>query len=313
MAESETTDVFVPAGFERRQEGDTLLIVRRELADPVQRALSPLHQAWSRIAQRRFTARGRAGVATFQLGKDQPAMMVRRYFHGGLFASVGRDLYFGPDRAINELISAETAHAAGVRTPTAIGILGRRAAGPFWRLAFLSSEIADSEDLVHYACRLGEYPAETAAMEKRGVLREAAQQIRKMHDAGVFHADLHLKNLLLKRRVSGPPEVYVIDFDGSTVGAPLDVAQREKNLKRLARSVRKIRVADAVLTAWDRLRFLREYLHDRPEKRQLMRLWARRLADSGKSHEIWWTMTAAQRTLKGDKVGRIGGLRRTAR
>ena len=107
------------------------------------------------------------------------------------------------DRALTELIVAESAKRGGVRTPDPSACSRQRMYGPLWRLAFLSAEVTESEDLIHYCCRLSEYPPETAALEKRGVIREAAEQIRKMHDLGIHHADLHLKNLLLRRRADG--------------------------------------------------------------------------------------------------------------
>lgn len=300
----------VPPGFQRMQERSAVLIVRQEYAEAVHRALAPLHQAWARIAQRRFSARGRAGIVAFPLGAAQPTMVVRRYVHGGLFAGIGRDLFWGTDRAVEELVVATAAKTGGVRTPEPIGVIGQKDTGPFWRLAFLSVEIPDSEDLIHYACRLAEYPEETAAVEKRGVLVEAARQIRKMHDLGIFHADLHLKNLLFQRRATATPQVYVIDFDKATIGPPLSDEQRLRNLKRLARSVRKVRVADQVLTTWDRLRFLRAYVQGQPDARRLMRRWAKGLASSGRSHEIWWTLTASQRTLRGDRIATVRSIRR---
>ena len=188
-------------------------------------------------------------------------------------------------------------------------MLGRRAHGPLWQLAFLSRAIVDSEDLIHYCCRLGDYPEETAAKEKRGAIREAALQIRRMHDIGIHHGDLHLKNLLLRRKAAGTPEVYVIDFDRASIGPPLDVDQRLGNLKRLARSVRKTRVADAVLSDRDRLRFLHVYLRGVPDSRRLLREWARKLATAGKGHGIWWYFVGARRDMRGDRIGRRSSLR----
>lgn len=291
-----------PAGFLRIQEGRFLLVVREELAKAVCNVFAPFHQAWTRISQRRFSAHGRAGVVSLPLGQGRPDIIVRRYVHGGILAGIGKDLYRGPQRAINELAVAEVARLGRVRVPKPVGILGERAKGPFWKLAYLSVEIDNSEDLVHYCCRLSDYPPETAALEKRGVLREAALQIRRMHDAGILHGDLHLKNLLLQRREVGTPEVFIIDFDKAGLGSSLNLQQRLGNLKRLARSVRKLRVADAALTAWDRLRFLREYLRGRSDARRLLRLWAKKLAASGRTHEIWWVATGARRTLRGDRI-----------
>ena len=297
----------VPAGFRCIEERTAFLLVRQEWAEPVRKALGPFHHAWTRFGQRRFTARGRAGIVSLPLGGNLAPMMIRRYMHGGLFAPIGREFYFGPSRAVTELTVAEAARRGGVKTATAIGVFCEQVQGPLWRLAYLSSEVSDSEDLVHYCCRLADYPAETAAMEKRGVICEAARQIRKMHDLGIMHGDLHLKNLLLRRRESDTPEVYVIDFDRAALGPAIDTGMRLRNLKRLARSVRKVRVADAVLTAWDRLRFLRTYLHGRPEARQLLEQWAAKLHSGGAGHELWWAVTRQPRGLRGDRVGRRTG------
>jgi hypothetical protein len=313
MDRSQQSPTAAPSGYTRFEEGDALLVVKAEYADAVRRIFSPLYQAFARIGQRRFTARGRSGIVTFPLGQGFPPMVVRRYVHGGFFANIGRDLHWNPERGLQELRVALAAHAAEIKTAEPLGILAQKAWGPFWRMAFLSVEISNSEDMIHYCCRLAEYPAETAAREKRGVLTEAAGQIRRMHDRGIHHADLHLKNLLLRRLEVGTPEVFVIDFDKATLGPELDANQRLNNLKRLARSARKVRVAAEVLTAWDRLRFLRAYLKGHPQSRQLMRQWARKLARSGSAHEVWWTATGAQRTLRGDRVKLAVGLRKSKR
>lgn len=298
------SEFHVPPGFTEIRERNTRLIVRAEMAEAVAKALHPLHQAWVRFAQRRFTAQGRAGVVSVPLGDDYPSLIVRRYRHGGLLAGLLRSLYIGPDRAVMELAVSETARLGGMRTPRAVGVLVSRVLGPFRRLAIMTEEISDSEDLVHYCCRLNDYPPETAALEKRGAIREAARQIRKMHDIGIVHADLHLKNLLLRRRSTETPEMYVIDFDRAFVTARLTPKQRLRNLKRLARSVRKVRVADAVLTAWDKIRFLRAYLEGMPDGRKRLRIWARKLAKSGIRREVWWAVTRAKRNIRGDGLGR---------
>ena len=298
----ETSEFIMPSGYECLHERRVALVVRREWAQAARKALSPLPHAWEKIRLRTFTARGRAGIVSFPLGDTGATMMVRRYMHGGLLAAVTRDLYFGPERALEELDVAEVAHKGGVRTTEPLGVLLQEESGPFWRLAYLSMEVGNSEDLIHYCCRLTDYPPETAALEKRGVIREAARQIRKMHDIGIFHGDLHLKNLLLQRQASDTPKVYIIDFDRAKAGPSLSVEERFKNLARLARSIRKVRVANTLLTTWDRLRFLREYVRGMPDERALMRRWARKLAVSGRSHEIWWTATRAQRALRGDRI-----------
>lgn len=298
-------DTLLPPGFHEVREGGARLAVRDELLEPVRKALGPLYHAWSRIAQRRFTASGRSGVVSFPLGNEAGNLMVRRYAHGGLLAGILKDLYLGPGRAYMELAVSEAARLGGVRTPKAVGALAIRARGPFWRLAFMTREVSDSEDLVHFCCRLNDYPPETAGREKRGVIREAARQVRRMHDLGILHADLHLKNLLLRRREDGPPQVHVIDFDRAALHPELSPEQRLRNLKRLARSVRKVRVADAVLTDRDKIRFLRYYLSGAPDAEDRARLWMRKLARAGRGREVWWAATRAKRGIRGDRIGNI--------
>lgn len=295
----------IPPRFAQVTELGARLVVREEMVVAVTEALRPLHGAWKRLSRGNFAAIGRAGVVSIGLAGGRPNLIVRRYVHGGLLARITRSLYFGAERAIMELAVSEAARTGGVCTAKAVGILVTPCFGPFRRLAWISEEISDSEDLVHYCCRLNDYPPETAALEKRGVINEAAKQIRKLHDLGIFHADLHLKNLLLRRREMETPAVYIIDFDRASMPGALSAGQRLRNLKRLARSVRKVRVAQQVLSDWDRLRFLRAYLRGMPEARKLFRKWAHKLAHTGSGREAWWTLTRTQRVLRGDQVGRL--------
>jgi 3-deoxy-D-manno-octulosonic acid kinase len=72
------------------------------------------------------------------------------------------------------------------------------------------------------------------------VFAAVAQAIRHMHDAGIFHADLNLTNLLVRTDTTSP-DVRIIDFDrGRVYPQPLSHSQREKNLRRLRRSWRKL-------------------------------------------------------------------------
>src|SRR5262249_19449755 len=74
---------------------------------------------------------------------------------------------------------------------------------------------------------------------RRALATAVARAVAGMHRAGVFHADLNLTNL-----VTGPAPglaVTVLDFDRARVGrAPLGRGARQRNLRRLARSLRKL-------------------------------------------------------------------------
>jgi hypothetical protein len=61
--------------------------------------------------------------------------------------------------------------------------------------------------------------------------------LRRMHEVGLAHADLHLGNLLLRRAEPASPQAFVIDLDRAELGGePLSLGRRMKDLQRLERS-----------------------------------------------------------------------------
>ena len=69
--------------------------------------------------------------------------------------------------------------------------------------------------------------------------------MRRFHDAGGRHADLHVKNLLL-RETPRAPDAIVIDLDRGAIGAAPAPARRARELGRLWRSLAKRGVAAQV-------------------------------------------------------------------
>jgi len=74
----------------------------------------------------------------------------------------------------------------------------------------------------------------------RGALAaRAGRAVARLHDAGVYHADLNLTNLLVGPVASD--DVVVVDFDRARVRqGPLGRRARRRNLARLARSLAKL-------------------------------------------------------------------------
>src|SRR5574337_1208829 len=88
---------------------------------------------------------------------------------------------------------------------------------------------------------LKESPSRFIQKSKKSVIYALVRLIRNMHDAGIYHADLHLKNILLKGDSNGEFNAYIIDLDKSVVLNELNIDQRIKNLLRLDRSIEKLR------------------------------------------------------------------------
>ena len=157
--------------------------------------------------------------------------VVRRYHRGGVMQRVNRSRYFGGNRAFDELRATERARTGGVRTARIVAAIEHpRTVGYTAMLATLL--IPGARDA---ALWLG---AET---EHDPMLRDAGHQLAAMHAAGVSHPDVNLRNLLVADR-DGAPEVWLLDFDKARVyDGPLTRTRRAVDLRRLARSARKLR------------------------------------------------------------------------
>jgi len=88
------------------------------------------------------------------------------------------------------------------------------------------------------------------------VWRAVANSLRQLHREGVYHTDLNLKNILVRREVDGVKS-YIIDFDKAVLflgRVPPRLAER--NLDRLLRSVCKLDPTRKYISETDWNRFV---------------------------------------------------------
>jgi 3-deoxy-D-manno-octulosonic acid kinase len=158
--------------------------------------------------------------------------VLRSYRRGGFAARVARETYLGLGaRPFRELIVTTEARRRGVAAPE---VLAARVEGRLaYRGAIVTAEIAGTVTLLE-ALRQADDGA-----RRRALASGAGQVVAAMHRAGVSHADLNLTNLLAPAR--GAVEVTVLDFDRARLASgPLGARARRRNLRRLARSLRKL-------------------------------------------------------------------------
>lgn len=211
---------FVPM-----QDGRTRLLVRRGWEDAAEHLSDP-----DQLRADETVSGGREAhpVATLPNGAR---VVVRGYRRGGMMRLVNRALYFGGNRAFDELRAAERARAGGVRTPLVIAAIERPARMAGYRAWLATELVPGGRDLAAWLAE------ETDDAKRAAVIGEGARQIALMHAAGVAHPDLNLRNLL----VAGDGEVWLLDFDKAAGSAtPVSAARRERDLRRLARSARKL-------------------------------------------------------------------------
>ena len=155
-----------------------------------------------------------------------PAVL-RRYLRGGMVARVNKDryLYRGAEasRPFREFDVLRRMAADGLRVPAPLAALCRRD-GAFYRAALLTRRIAPAK-------ALPECFADPAFDWRR-----LGCELRVFFDAGMDHADLNARNILIHGDTG---DAWVIDLDASsyTPGRPVDGAGQ---LARLKRSLEKL-------------------------------------------------------------------------
>jgi hypothetical protein len=257
----------VPQGYAVHRVAATWLVLDTALS----RDLVGLRLADPAVRERLFARaqqRGRGRTPTVQLGQGR-SLVLRRYRHGGLLRWLTGNLLWGPTRALWELEVTARAERSLAPVPHVACVVAWPAAGPLWSALIGTVEVEDGEELLGWMRRTREAPARIA------IARHVGEATRRLHDAGIEHRDLQLRNILVRRAEEHAPEaprIVVIDLDGASYhgsgGVP--VVRRAQNLGRLARSVIKLGLWDDAIGPRERAAFLSGYLRrDRSLRREL--------------------------------------------
>ena len=192
---------------------------------------------------------GREPIRSVTLGDGETAL-IRSYHHGGALRLLTRRAFFTwPPRPFRELAITEELRRRGIPTVAVCAACVEPIWGPFYNGWLATRRLDGAHDL---------WTALTGSLMERGEMesmwRAVADSLRCLHREGVYHTDLNLKNILV-RRESGAVKGYIIDFDKAVLflgRVPARIAQ--KNLDRLLRSVRKLDPERKYVseTDWDR-------------------------------------------------------------
>lgn len=227
---SERPGKTIPAGFEKVVPGPGLTMMVAHGVDGVGLASRILDPA-GRVPARHF---GRAGLHAVALADGGDAL-VRSYRHGGWLRGLTRDWFISrPPRPFAELAVTAAARERGLATVEIVAALVAHGVGPWYRGWLVTRELKGADTL--WGALRGGIPVERMQV----LLRRVGRTLRLMHEVGVEHADLNLRNILVVHGTPAP-EVYIIDFDKARLyPGHVPAARGRRNLRRLLRSVNKL-------------------------------------------------------------------------
>ena len=193
----------------------------RPMTEPVARIFDPAH--WqARGALREFAA-GRGSIQLIEDGSR--SWVLRRYLRGGFAARFARDLYLwlGEERtrSFRELRLLDRLRALGLPVPPPVAARYRRS-GPVYRAELITERLAGARSMEDVLSAGPMADSRWAAI---------GRCLKRFHDAGVQHADLNARNVMLGEAL----EVWVLDFDRGRLRRP--GAWSRSVLDRLARSL----------------------------------------------------------------------------
>jgi 3-deoxy-D-manno-octulosonic acid kinase len=232
----------LPPGFRRRQAGPRVAVVSAALEAAV-RELGLLEPGG---LERLLTpgangapGPGRARNAVVSLPGREDRLHLRPFRHGGALAGILGDRLPGLGRPLAELAANSQLAAAGAPVPRPALVIGRRRGPGMWTAAIGTLH---EENACSAADLLSKWPEPERL---RQLAAAAGTSLRRFHDAGGRHADLHVGNLLV-REDGARGRVLLVDLDRARVASPVPARRRMAEIMRLYRSLLKRRLSHAL-------------------------------------------------------------------
>jgi hypothetical protein len=259
-------NIRIPPSFFLIKKGQVVILLKEEYKDVLlKQGIDVLKIFLKNSSQFSYHLKGRTLHPSIPL-EDGKRMVLRQYSHGGLLRTITGNLYFFGARSFRELALTEEIRSCEISTILPIGAIHHRIFFLFYQAYFLSLEVPNAIDLIQYFQKMGVRPHRENLSSKRKIIRSAGLLIRQFHQAGFFHGDLQLKNILI-----AGDRLLLIDFDRSYRKQSLSLQEKMRNLLRLNRSVEKWIQQGLSLTRTDRWRFFLAYAGDDRKIREAMR------------------------------------------
>ncbi len=256
--EPERRELNPPPGYQMTSQDGLKIVFREGYAESFDGFTLPDTSSGEHGGANR---QGRGELIPMSLaGASGERALVRRCLRGGLLGRLLKDLYLGgkSPRPLRELEVSQYARSQGIPTPEILAVAIERVGPFFYRGAVVVREISPGSDLQAELLAIGCNGPPSQMLRKRRLISLLGELVAKMHAAGIWHADLHLKNVLAADE-GGEPKLHLLDLDAASVRNPLPDLGARMNLLRLYRSVEKVNRINTIITRTDRLRFARAY------------------------------------------------------
>ena len=136
---------------------------------------------------------------------------------------------FIPSKAVRSLKTALALGKIGVPTPRPIGLFEIRSKFRAIEASSFVTEFCPYDfSLMDLVLSARDHPERKEVI--KGLLPFLARDVRRMHDAGIVHNDLHDGNVLVVN--TDPPVLYYIDLNRARIKKTLSVRERVKDLAR---------------------------------------------------------------------------------
>lgn len=250
-------------GFRVHRVGSRIVVV----AAGMEPAIAPLELALPGGVERLLGAaracggRGRNAVAPLSGRKER--LHLRPVLRGGWLARLRVDRLSGPSRPLAELAVNARLIEAGAPVPHPVLVAARRLRPAVWTAAVGTLHRENTCSGLDFLAGRPEPEVLRAASFAAG------RAVKRFHDAGGRHADLHLGNLLIET-ASLSPQVWIVDLDRARVTPRVPARRRMREIMRLQRSALKHGLG-SVLDTRIQARFLDGYTAgDRALRRALL-------------------------------------------
>lgn len=252
----------IPTNCSLIAEGNLTLLIRNDFKERLLRQgiLNPqrlISTAPREVKQ--FEGRGLLPSLPIQESSGE-RMVAKLCLRGGLLRFFNKDLFWGGNRPLKEMIANTQILSKDIRTTEILAAAKQKVIGPLYRNFLFSLELTDCIDLINFFNRLKDASPEKRFVQKQHLFQAIARSFFTMHSKGIYHSDLHLKNILISYEdESRASVIYIIDFDKAILKGTLSPREKIKNLLRFNRSLEKYKLQGGMITRTDQQRLLNEY------------------------------------------------------